>query len=696
MDEGNVTPQTSQESLLQAAMRREWKWVLNVYKNLKDVRSQTITPANDTMLHVAVSAAPINIVLKLLETVKNSSEQEIKIILGSKNKYGDTPLHLAAALGMDKICMEISSMRPEMVVDARNSLNETPLLTAVRHGKKEAFFVLEHAIHKHHKLTNDINCLNERDITHSRGFDGNHIIHYAIKGEHFDLAYEIIHLYPKLVNACNLNGESALHILASMPSVFESGKSFGLIDEFIYKCQDTKPLESKFCHKDNIQHDNQLGILKDENEALPSTCKVCVDLCHLIIATCQTVASTLKTGICKTCYADDEENQSGPQKEDESISRENQQEQTRRIPRNYDVAFFFFKGLGSKFIVQVLGLGFGRVQESAKLKQKHREAREIMEKLVEKTTFTVYDDGGRGGTKPTDTSGLETLVGPHSELPPELKNNYSGLQGKQTNSTSIVEHRQINVYKFMLQFPTMKENVFGKVDEKGNSVLHLAAEFNHPHTNMRAAASQMQREIKWYKYVAASLDREILATINLDGKTAEEVFTMTHDTQFKECREWLNDAANSFSVVIALIVTVAYTAFSAVPGGFDGNSGLPIFQSYPQFQVFTQASLIALCFSVAALITFLGIIIRPCEIWDFEKVIPLKLIFGFTCSIISIVAMIVSFCAGHTLTVDGSLLTSAYVLYGVLCIPVFLSLKWLSNLYTSLLVTTFSEVPSFR
>ncbi|KAJ4746143.1 Ankyrin-repeat containing-like protein [Rhynchospora pubera] len=204
------------------------------------------------------------------------------------------------------------------------------------------------------------------------------------------------------------------------------------------------------------------------------------------------------------------------------------------------------------------------------------------------------------------------------------------------------------------------------------------------------------RSLKVGTYWAASLDQEIVAAINFEGKTADEVFTITHQAQFKESRDWVNSTANSFSVVATLIVTVAYMASSTVPGGFNNDSGFPIFQNNKDFQMFTLASLVALCFGVAALITFLGIIIRPYNIWDFEINIPLKLIFGFTCSIISIGAMLVSFCAGHSFTVEGQLRSSAFVLYGVLCIPVFFSIMWLSNLYTTLLKTTFFKRPSFR
>jgi ankyrin repeat protein len=105
--------------------------------------------------------------------------------LGAQNKSGETPLHLAAALGLENVCNKIARLMPEMVTTTRNKLNETPLFTAVRHGKKNAFFVLEAAIHDHEQHEQKIN--NEREVGHCRRKDGNNILHYAIRGEHFGM-----------------------------------------------------------------------------------------------------------------------------------------------------------------------------------------------------------------------------------------------------------------------------------------------------------------------------------------------------------------------------------------------------------------------------------------------------------------------------------------------------------------------------
>jgi ankyrin repeat protein len=114
----------------------------------------------------------------------------LKEILGAKNKSGNTPLHLAAALGREKACHKIAGLMPEMITTTRNNLQETPLFTAVRYGKKNAFFALEAAIHHHEQKEQETNYedwLSKRDTGHCRRYDGNNILHYAIRGEHLGM-----------------------------------------------------------------------------------------------------------------------------------------------------------------------------------------------------------------------------------------------------------------------------------------------------------------------------------------------------------------------------------------------------------------------------------------------------------------------------------------------------------------------------
>ena len=79
-----------------------------------------------------------------------------------------------------------------------------------------------------------------------------------------------------------------------------------------------------------------------------------------------------------------------------------------------------------------------------------------------------------------------------------------------------VENRQPHVYQLLLQKSNlMKESVFRRVDDKGNSALHLAAKLGkHMPWLIPGAALQMQWEIKWHavrdpllvNYIKSSLE----------------------------------------------------------------------------------------------------------------------------------------------------------------------------------------------
>ena len=63
-----------------------------------------------------------------------------------------------------------------------------------------------------------------------------------------------------------------------------------------------------------------------------------------------------------------------------------------------------------------------------------------------------------------------------------------------------VENRQPHVYELLLQKSRMKESVFLRVDDEGNSALHLAAKLGeHKPWLIPGAALQMQWEIKWHE-----------------------------------------------------------------------------------------------------------------------------------------------------------------------------------------------------
>ncbi|KAJ1701224.1 hypothetical protein LUZ63_001003 [Rhynchospora breviuscula] len=654
------------KELFEAAMRRDWKKLLELYKSNKQAQNLKITRANDTVLHVAMSGAPEYRVLKLLDIVdENKNSEETKNILGSENKGGDTPLHLAASLGLEAVCWKMAEMCPDLVIAARNKLQETPLFTAVRHGKMKTFFVLEAAVHKKLGLKSYKDCLS-RDITHCRRSDGSNILHIAIKREHFGLAYEIVYLYPELVNYVNSRGESALHVLAGKTSVFKSGTRFGLFDTTIYyRFRRLQKIQKvKQTHKDALkimeelvdrstlwEYDDASGGMKPSVPQLPPELR-----------------SQFPPTITSEENADSEEKHTSPSKVNDNTDSN---------------------------IMIALKEG-GRDKLKKVLEKFSLETRDIDKKDV---IFIGMEE--KESTNEPDTPSpvlIAAKMGVTEMVKRILEKFPVALLDQDKDEKNIVllavEYRRVHVYKYMLELPTMKEHVFGKVDKDGNSAPHLSAMLSHSRPwSIPGAALQMQWESKWYKYVLNSMDQEIFATFNIQGKTAQEVFVDSHDTLVKDGSGWLTNTSQSCSLVAALVATVAFASASTVPGGVDEQSGFPVLGQKPAFQLFAISSLVALCFSVTSLVMFLAILTSRYQVRDFEIGLPVKLILGLTSLFMSIAAMLVSFCAGDFFVVEEKLKFAAYPIYAVMCFPVtFFAIAQLP-LYIDLIKATIKKVP---
>ncbi|KAM1169302.1 hypothetical protein ACFX19_031642 [Malus domestica] len=257
-----------------------------------------------------------------------------------------------------------------------------------------------------------------------------------------------------------------------------------------------------------------------------------------------------------------------------------------------------------------------------------------------------------------------------------------------------VEYRQPLVYNFLLKRKILKESVFSRVDHEGNSALHLAAKLGeHKPWLIPGAALQMQWEIRWYEFVKNSMPLHYFARHNKKGRTAKDIFTETHATIVKTGGEWLTNTSKSCSVVTALVTTVAFATSTTIPGGINKASGKPTLENEPAFNIFAIASLVALCFSVTAMVMFLAILTSRYQEKDFGKDLPRKLLVGLTSLFVSISSMLVSFCTGHFFVLKDKLKYAAYPVYAIACLPVTFFAIVQFPLYFDLIWATFKKVP---
>ncbi|KAJ4723008.1 putative Ankyrin repeat-containing protein [Melia azedarach] len=261
-----------------------------------------------------------------------------------------------------------------------------------------------------------------------------------------------------------------------------------------------------------------------------------------------------------------------------------------------------------------------------------------------------------------------------------------------------VENRQTHVYELLLKRKTAMDNAFRQLDIQGNSALHLAAKFENvrPSSLIPGAALQMQWETKWYKFVHESMPPDFFDRYNNQGKTPKEIFTETHKHLVEEGSKWLAKTSEACSLVAALIATVAFATSGTVPGGPDEDIGDPIFEREPAFRVFAISSLVALCFSVTALIICLAILTSRYQEEDFAMDLPRKVLVGLTSLFISVVSILISFCSGHYLVVRDELRSAAYPIYAATCLPTTLFALAQVPLYIDLTSAIFRKVPERR
>lgn len=809
--------------LFSHAMKGKWKEVVDIYKKNAEVHGAKITKSGDTALHLAVSDGQDDFVKQLVDTIYEAdskpkdehgggavsiveiepkSGKEAPKALMVENERGNTPLHLAAASGSLAMCYWIAKKHPNLIF-IRNNEQMNPLFLAALNGKKDAFLCLD-------------NLCGKKALPHCRGSNGDTFLHAALNGEYFDLSFQIICRYGEaLVNLYNEKGFNPLHVLATKPSSFKSGKRLGHLDRIIYYCTFVEELK-----EDNGEKEPKPESQPEKQPKLPENYQACFfiyglyqNVVHVMYTKKknrqqQTNGKSKDTGNNNTHHKTDVESPAtkdnntnkqadlknqdikrcgikncldslfGPCIEKEKDNKNKKPVHSHDIfPPNYKSCFEPVKLMYKAFLI-ILGCGSRDIKKVLDKKKQHVWTVQILDKLLSLSMTYGYENNGQ---KPQDKVSKvqhpedntdSSMPAPNQNLQRANKNNQKDeddqpkkqTDDEQKNKTLVVgkdgivkvvekvveqllvdqtknddqhknetpilvaakygiieivekvleqfpvaihdtnsdeknivllavENRQTNVYKFLLERNVLKDSIFSKVDKDGNSAVHLAAKIGEYRPWLiPGAALQMQWEIKWYEFVKYSMPLHFFVHYNKANETPKDIFTKSHKDLVKQGSEWLTTTSNSCSVVAALIATVAFATASTVPGG-NSTEGKPTLENQPAFNVFAIASLVALCFSVTALVMFLAILTSRNQERDFRTSLPRKLLLGLTSLFVSITAMLVSFCAGHFFVLKDELKFVAIPVYAVTCLPVTFFAIAQFPLYFDLIWAMFKNVP---
>ncbi|KAM0030735.1 putative ankyrin repeat-containing domain, PGG domain, ankyrin repeat-containing domain superfamily [Helianthus debilis subsp. tardiflorus] len=169
-----------------------------------------------------------------------------------------------------------------------------------------------------------------------------------------------------------------------------------------------------------------------------------------------------------------------------------------------------------------------------------------------------------------------------------------------------IKFRQENIYNLLHEIGAMKGLITPMKDNKGNNMLHMVAK-SVKHAQVQVAALQLQRELLWFKEVENMIPLQYRSRKNRDGFTPRDLFTKKHENLVAKGEDWMKDTISQCLVAATLVTTITFAANFTLPGGYN------------QVGRYTE--------------------------YDFLESLQKKLICGLAGLFLSIVTMMVAFCA---------------------------------------------------
>ncbi|KAF7112793.1 hypothetical protein RHSIM_RhsimUnG0192800 [Rhododendron simsii] len=279
-------------------------------------------------------------------------------------------------------------------------------------------------------------------------------------------------------------------------------------------------------------------------------------------------------------------------------------------------------------------------------KLRHVQALQLVKTLCEIITHydgVAYDDVAGRAMVTAIRKGIPEIIEEIADRLPSLiwKKNEEGRNLFQ----QAIENRDEKVFNLIYQMSDQRYIATNYFGYGGNTILHLAGHLA-PLKKLSLVAGpalQMQRELQWFEEVKKFVHPGFIEFRNADGETPETVFTKEHMHLAAEGGKWMKETASSCTVPATLIVTIVFAAAITVPGGNNGNTGLPLFYQKVAFNIFAVSDAFSLFMSATSLLMFLSILNFPFEQRDFLYVLPKRLIIGLFTLFLSITAMVVAF-----------------------------------------------------
>ncbi|XP_068318463.1 ankyrin repeat-containing protein NPR4-like [Pyrus communis] len=237
-----------------------------------------------------------------------------------------------------------------------------------------------------------------------------------------------------------------------------------------------------------------------------------------------------------------------------------------------------------------------------------------------------------------------------------------------------IKNRQKEILKLIVSKPTLMSMLNERIDYQGNTLLHQAADRSYYSISLTqqliGPAMQLQEELHWFERVKGIIPPHYTIHHSLYNQTADDLFNSWHDELLEEAQKWVKDTAQSCSTVAVLVATVVFAAAYTIPGGTNGQNGLPLFQNDPLFLLFTCMDVVAIASSLSSVAFFLSVLSSPLEYPLFVSSIPNKIMAGFVLLFISMATTMLAFAATILLLIRVEKKWTKSLLYPIAFFPV--------------------------
>ncbi|XP_004301339.1 PREDICTED: uncharacterized protein LOC101299872 [Fragaria vesca subsp. vesca] len=242
------------------------------------------------------------------------------------------------------------------------------------------------------------------------------------------------------------------------------------------------------------------------------------------------------------------------------------------------------------------------------MKSTHKWIFEILECMAE---VTKDDDLSQDQLDMVQTSIFRAIQQGYFEFVLQICKENSKLLGRLLEEKRVkgmfhfaIESRQKEVYSLIYELEEKERRDIGIYLVKGDyNLLHCAANLSSlpQFVHIQDASLQMQRELQWFKEVESVVPPEMYEHRDRSNDmTARELFTKNHKKLLEDAEISIKGTATSCTVVGVLTVTMMFAAAFTVPGGNDGNTGLPLFLDHKLFKVYIVSDTISLVSSTSS------------------------------------------------------------------------------------------------